>query len=375
MNMQFETEGHEFDLAVQRFIVKRWDTTVGARIRADVIEGLKTGADVGCILDPHVLDHPDNFDPYEHPIYPADCIGSGAFWVLHRDDLRGITLDNEDFSSSPSFNVTTMDYARFVDCNFDHANMEGCSFSRADVEKCSFRGTLLANSKGFYTKFRGCDFQGASFLMAGFVEADFTGSDLRGVYFENARIIAPRVDYRTQFDEEVATSWGTRALPLSQLPDIYRFIRMAYGAAEIYHHADAYLYRERRAFRRHVLARYIRENRAVHVVPYYGVTLLWEWGAGYGTKPFRILSFGPALLALFALIFFVSATPFAGKEHAPSLMEAVYFSITSFATLGYGDLAFGGEHPWLRLVSATEAVLGATWVAVFVAVLSRKLVR
>lgn len=39
IHMQFETEGHEFDLAVQRFIVKRWETGLGARVRADVIEG------------------------------------------------------------------------------------------------------------------------------------------------------------------------------------------------------------------------------------------------------------------------------------------------------------------------------------------------
>lgn len=373
--MQFETEGHEFDLAVQRFIEKRWETDVGIRVRADVIEGLKSGSDIGCILEKHVLNHGDNEDPYGYPIYPADRIGPGEFWVLHRDDLRGIRFNDEDFSTSPSLNVTMMDYARLVGCKFDNANMERCSFSRADVEKCSFRGAVLTNSRGFYTKFRGCDFQEACFLAASFVEADFTGSNLRGAYFENARIISPRVDYRTQFDEEVATSWGGRALSLSQLPDIYRFIRMAYGSAEIYHHADAYLYRERRAFRRHVLAPHIRENRAIHLMPYYGVTLLWEWGTGYGTKPFRILSFGPVLLAVFALIYFVSATPFAGKEHAPSLVESLYFSITSFATLGYGDLAFGIEHPWLRLVSATEALLGATWVAVFVAVLSRKLVR
>jgi hypothetical protein len=375
IKMQFETEGHEFDLAVQRFIAKRWETDVGTRVRAEVIEGLKSGSDIACILDKHVLDHSDNFDPYGYPIYPTDRIGPGEFWVLHRDDLRGIKLDNEDFSSSPSFNVTMMDYARLVNCKFDGANMDSCSFSRADVEKCSFRGAVLAQSRGFYTRFRGCEFQGACFLMAGFVEADFTGSNLQSAYFEDARIISPRVDYRTQFDEEITKSWGARSLPPSQLPDIYRFIRMAYESAEIYHRADAYLYKERKAFRRHALEPYIKENPSPRLMWNYFVTLLWEWSAGYGTKPFRILSFGPALLTIFALIYFVSDTPFAGKEYAPSLIESFYFSITSFATLGFGDLAFGIEHPWLRLISATEAVLGATWVAVFVAVLSRKLVR
>lgn len=373
--MQFETEGHEFDLAVQRFIAKRWETEVGARVRAEVIEGLKSGLDIGCILDRHVLGHSDNFDPYRYPIYPTDRIGLGEFWLLHRDDLRGIKFNNEDFSSSPSFNVTMMDYAHFVSCKFDDANMENCSFSRAYVERCSFRGAVLANARGFYTKFRGCEFQRACFLMAVFVEADFTGSNLQSVYFEDARIISPQVDYRTQFDEELAKSWGARSLPLSQVPDIYRFIRMAYESAEIYHRADSYLYKERKAFRKHVLQPHIKRNPALQLMWNYFVALLWEYSTGYGTKPFRILSFGPVLIAAFSLLYFVCDTPFAGKERAPSLIESFYFSVTSFATLGYGDLTFGIEHPWLRLVSATEAVLGATWVAVFVAVLSRKLVR
>lgn len=373
--MQFETEGHEFDLAVQRFLVGRWETDVGKRVRSELIARMKSGLDIRYILNEYVLDHNDNFDPYGHPIYPRDRIGFGEFWLIHQDDLRGIGFFNEEFSSSPSFESKSLDYARFSNCTFDGANMERCTFSRARVEKCSFRGTVLANSTGFYAVFRECDFRGACFLRAGFVEAALICCNLRNAYFEDARIILPLVDYRTRFDEKIAESWGTRSLPLSQLPDIYRFIRVAYESAEIYHLADAFLYKERKAFRKYVLEPHVRENPAPRLILHHATVLLWDWGTGYGTKPFRILSFGPALISLFALIYFISDTPFAGKEHDPSLIELFYFSLTSFATLGYGDLAFGMEHPWLRLVSATEALLGAAWVAVFIAVLSRKLVR
>jgi hypothetical protein len=56
-------------------------------------------------------------------------------------------------------------------------------------------------------------------------------------------------------------------------------------------------------------------------------------------------------------------------------MSAMYFSFTTFATLGYGDLSYGPSHPWMRFLSTSEAWVGAVIIALFVAVMARKMLR
>ena len=55
-----DKDGFKFDLKTQRFLVYRWETEVGARVRDEVLAGLKNSVEVRAILDPYVLDHKDN---------------------------------------------------------------------------------------------------------------------------------------------------------------------------------------------------------------------------------------------------------------------------------------------------------------------------
>ena len=77
--MRFDVSGHEFDLRVQRFLVERWETTVGTHVRDRIIEGLKGGVEVRAILDNYILNHPDNSESYGYPVYPYDCITPDQF--------------------------------------------------------------------------------------------------------------------------------------------------------------------------------------------------------------------------------------------------------------------------------------------------------
>ena len=59
-----DKDGFKFDLQTRRFLVNRWETEVGSRVRAEVLAGLKSSVDVRSVLDPYVLDHKDNTEPY-----------------------------------------------------------------------------------------------------------------------------------------------------------------------------------------------------------------------------------------------------------------------------------------------------------------------
>ena len=85
-----DRDGFKFDLETQRFLVNRWQTGIGKRVRDEIISGIKASVEIRGILDEYVLEHPENIEPYGYPMYPKNVIEDSAFWVLTSDDLRGI---------------------------------------------------------------------------------------------------------------------------------------------------------------------------------------------------------------------------------------------------------------------------------------------
>jgi hypothetical protein len=99
---------------------------------------------------------------------------------------------------------------------------------------------------------------------------------------------------------------------------------------------------------------------------------------GYGEKPGRSLLAGLAVIIVCAAIFFVGGAVGRGADVAaveayePSLGEAVYFSVVTFMTLGYGDFE---PKPGWRWLADTEVAAGAALMATFVVCLTRKYMR
>jgi voltage-gated potassium channel len=74
------------------------------------------------------------------------------------------------------------------------------------------------------------------------------------------------------------------------------------------------------------------------------------------THPFVLLvTLFLLIFALHAIEMFVWAVAYWLVEALPSLSEAVYFSISSYTTVGYGDVVLGPE--W-RTLGAAEAAVG-----------------
>jgi Trk K+ transport system NAD-binding subunit len=65
---------------------------------------------------------------------------------------------------------------------------------------------------------------------------------------------------------------------------------------------------------------------------------------------------------------------FAGPGHHISLLDAVYFTVETVTTVGYGDYTFRGEPSWLIVFAILLMMTGALFVAVFFALVTNTLV-
>ena len=99
---------------------------------------------------------------------------------------------------------------------------------------------------------------------------------------------------------------------------------------------------------------------------------------GYGEKLWRVVATALLLVFICAVAFTCVGIRDTGRngsgdvEVVHSFTDALYFSVVTFTTLGYGDMQ---PLPGWRWLAATEAALGACLIAAFVVVLSRKFVR
>ncbi len=366
--------GWQFDLITQRFLEGRWNTPLGATVLARVIEGIKNMGDIRGILDDYVLDHPANKNPYGYPYYPPEAMDTSDFWVLTQDDLRGAHFYSEHFSHC-SLAKKSLSYCRFHGCNLDSANLERTDLSYASLENCDLRGTVLAVSGGFSTKFLNCDLRGACLWDSGFLDSDFSGSDLRGAYFEGVVLEDPTLNYQTKFDEELAISWSTRSLPPAQRPDILRSIRIGYEKAQVWHLADRFLLRERIEARKHINWPLVKQHRDLNSLAVWLGDWISAMVSGHGTKPFRVIIVAVSASIVFALLYYGFGVPHATGGPTTDMLQALYFSFTTFTTLGYGDVAYSAARPLMRLMSTIEAWTGAISIAMFVTVLARKAFR
>ncbi len=65
---------------------------------------------------------------------------------------------------------------------------------------------------------------------------------------------------------------------------------------------------------------------------------------------------------------------YAGPGHRISLLDAIYFTVETVTTVGYGDFTFRGEPSWLVVFAVVLMMAGALFVAVFFALVTNMLV-
>lgn len=370
-----ERDGFRFDLETQRFLINRWETDIGKRVHDEIVSGIKSCVEIRCILDNYVLEHPENVEPYGYPVYPKSEMGEGSFWVLTQDDLRGIHIYSEDLSSSRSLEKKALSYSLFHNCNLSNTNIEMADLSYARFEHCNMTGVIFAASGGYSTRIIDCVLTNACLWQSGFRDCNFHGSDFTGVYFENSLLEDIHVNYKTKFDLKLIETWKTRSIPREQLPDILRAIRIAYEKAELWSHMDSFLYEEKLAQRKYLIWPLFLQKKSITAFSNWFGNYLAGNLSGYSTKPFRVICISFIGAVIFAFAYLILGTPTHPSPSVPAAFESLYFSFTTFATLGYGDVSYQASRPYMRLLSTAEAWTGTVSISLFVVALARKVFR
>lgn len=286
------------------------------------------------------------------------------------ENLDGAYLKEASLIGVDWFANTSLIYADFTD-----AEVNAVDFSNTNLMFAT-----LTNVKGINADFSGANLEGAN----------FTNSDLRRANLENtllneAVFTDVHIGGETRFGDISSYESESGEILLS---DDHRLeaAAWAYRQLQRLYQDNALPQLARRSYKQEKDAR----RRLAWEEGNYIEGIKWElsrWVAQYGSSPYRVLLTSFIVVVVFGLLFpltggiqeiqanRVITFSLENPEDAPQwwvarvLFKSLYFSLVTFATLGYGDIQPIGT--LARILAGLEAVLGALLAALFVFVLAR----
>lgn len=263
---------------------------------------------------------------------------SGAkLWMC---DLRDVRARSTDFTKADLYG------AKLVKGDCNGATFDAAILSKVDMSEAKLGYASLKGSVCIETVVAGCDVTGA----------DFTGADLRGVKFAPWRVtllgapLVPPSYPETSLDDIRGLAQATRRM---------------IGAAQ------------------YLRARWQRDDGSRLLLR------LWGISCGYGQSLLRWALLSSLLIMLFAFALMRTELLFAVHEvkstvekgvvtrnavsgiARPGFGDALYISVVTFTTLGFGDIA--PVSPSGKLLIVLEVIIGYSMLGALVSILGNKL--
>lgn len=218
---------------------------------------------------------------------------------------------------------------------------------------CIFSQRIIEN-----LTFNGCSFDGCSFNGASIVEVEFHKCTFSECYFYKTKFSATYLDPRTIFfsddwhwDRANVNTWLFQAL---------------YKNSKDMHQEDFAMYADIR-FQFYRRYQYLRAKKP-NLTKFAG-NLIYDYllGYGYGIKNTLLVTL--AIIFIFACLIDGRM----GKEGA-NFWEALYFSVVSFTTVGYGEIT--PSHDLLPLfITGVFLLISVGWCAVVTAIIVKRIVK
>ncbi|QIR06179.1 MULTISPECIES: ion channel [Salinivibrio] len=295
-------------------------------------------------------------------------------------------------------------------CYWHDPDIDKCGHDvKADVEKWAASGKPLDGFQLARTDLTDIDLvnrgsregyscQGADFYRANMAEAHCFGLDLRGASLMKANLLranlnCARLDGSNLLGADLARAglenvdWGKelkqerlaykerdparRKSLFQEAEEVCRNVRKQCEKQGLFEVAG-YFFKKEMRFRRYQMPKLSFRRWLSKIVDLF---------CGYGEDPLRVVIFSVLVIVSCALAYFALGTTQSNpiypdvtgwQRYFYELLNAVYFSVVTFTTLGYGDIS---PHGVARFIAAFEAFLGSFTMALFVVVFVKKMTR
>ncbi|NTS76136.1 pentapeptide repeat-containing protein [Catenovulum sp. SM1970] len=267
---------------------------------------------------------------------------------LKRANLSGINLVNRD--SLLGYDFSGSDFYR---CNLSHAHLFNIQIRNGSLMKADLREANLHCAK-------------------------LENTNLLGIKLHKAKIDNLEIGKYLLQEQDAKKAEVDHDLPLAldnyeQAEEIYRDIRKAAEYSGLFELAGKCMHKEL-TMRRMRMPKF--SGRRVF-------SKLVDLFCGYGERPINVILFSMVLIFICSLGYFTLGINYGGdiikldtelsfSDNLMNFFSALYFSVVTFTTLGYGDITPVG---FARLISAFEAFAGNFTIALFVVVFVKKMTR
>lgn len=309
--------------------------------------------------------------------------------VWHTDEL----VSKEEYRRHRLDSEARLDGAQLRRASLAGADwLAGCTLVESDFTETTVDNADLSDTDLRRATFRDVDARGAIFDRANLHDATFTFADLRGASFRDALLYRVgltdvRINQESAFDETVSYEReiedATNREQVISLTDsatwVYRELQRLFDENAIPDEVEAYHRREMN----------LRRRTAWKTRKYWQAIKLAgsRWVMRYGTSPWRVVGNSAVLILVCALLYPLTGgiQEVEGQRtityqlqdpvDAPAgyrlrvFLVSLYFSVVTFATLGYGDIQPVGT--WARMIAGTQTLLGSLLLALLVFVLTR----
>ncbi|MBE4589205.1 ion channel [Vibrio navarrensis] len=277
-------------------------------------------------------------------------------WAAEGKPLDGFQLAKTNLADLNLVNRGSKVGYQCREADFYRADLSDAHFFGLDLRGSSLMKCKLVSANLHCARLEGCNLLGADLSRARLENIDW-GSELKQE--RQARQAKQKGDLH-----KAESLW-------QEVEEVCRGIRKQCEKQGLFETARMFFKKEMR-FRRYQMPKMSMQRVLSKLVDIF---------CGYGEDPLRVVLFSIFLILACASAYFFLDTTSANPIYADmrgwkfylfEFLNAVYFSVVTFTTLGYGDISPVGM---ARFIAALEAFLGSFTMALFVVVFVKKMTR
>lgn len=309
---------------------------------------------------------------------PESDLGNGyCFWHDPQVDKANLNLadklenhvKNGGFTLGLKLQKANLSGINLVNIGHKH----GFDLSESDFYRANLTGAHLFNLKLNNGSLMKADMRESNLHCA-----DLEGTNLLGTKLHEAKLdnlnVGGKLYQERQAEAHLLKGEKTQAIDnYEQAEEVYRQLRKCAENQGLFNLAGRYSYRERVVHRKQ-LSRWTAKWLFSHVM---------DLLCGYGEKPENTITFSILLIFTCALGYFFFGVNYYNDpivfdadagffDNLSTFFMALYYSVVTFTTLGYGDITPFGI---TRFIAVIEAFLGSFTIALFVVVFVKRMSR